>query len=93
MHAMTDPTELTRQGLVAELNSKAADRTVLEAHYGKVWGTTELAIEFEVSAFAAPYVIVKQKSDNKVGSHVSASSSLLFRLRGRQSLSSSGLIS
>ena len=68
MHAMTDPTEPTRRGLVAELNSKAADPTVLEARYGKVWSTTELAIEFEVSAFAAPYVIVKRKSDNKVGS-------------------------
>ncbi len=65
---MIDPTEETRRALVTEINSQAAERATLEARYGLVWNTSELANDFEVLEFAAPFVIVKRKADNRVGS-------------------------
>jgi hypothetical protein len=65
---MIDPTEETRRALVAEINSQAAERATLEARYGRVWNTSELANDFEVLEFAAPFVIVKRKADNRMGS-------------------------
>lgn len=65
---MIDPTEEARRALVAEINVQAAERAALEARYGSVWNTQELARDFEVLEFAAPFAIVKRKADNKVGS-------------------------
>ena len=47
---------------------QAAERAALEARYGQVWNTSELANDFEVMGFAAPFVVVRRKADNKVGS-------------------------
>ena len=63
---MIDPTEETRRALVAEINAQAAERATLEARYGRVWNTSELANDFEVLEFAAPFAIVKRKADNRM---------------------------
>ena len=64
----TDPTEAARRALVAEINCELAERATLETRYGRVWNTAELANEFEMLGFAAPFAVVKRKADNKVGS-------------------------
>lgn len=50
-----------------ELNEAADERHSVEERYGQVWNTTELAAEFEVLCFMAPFVVVKRKSDGKKG--------------------------
>ena len=40
----------------------------IEARYGSVWNTEELQRDFEVLAFAAPYVVVQRKADGTKGS-------------------------
>jgi hypothetical protein len=65
---MNDPTEQTRRSLQVAINTQAADRAALQARYGQVWDTSELAGEFEVLEFAAPFVLVKCKADRKLGS-------------------------
>lgn len=65
---MDDPTENTRRALLVAVNADPADRVTLEAQYGRVWDTSELATEFEVLGFAAPFVVVKRKADNRMGS-------------------------
>jgi len=65
---MNDPTEQTRRSLLVAINTEAADREALQSHYGQVWDTSELASEFEVLEFAAPFVIVTRKADRKLGS-------------------------
>ncbi len=65
---MTDPTEPLRRILVAEINSHPEERQALETVYGRVWNTEELARDFEVLGFAAPFVVVRRKSDRLTGS-------------------------
>jgi len=65
---MIDPTEGARRALVAEINCQAAERAALEARYGQVWNTSEVANDFEVLEFAAPFAVVKRKADSKMGS-------------------------
>jgi hypothetical protein len=65
---MNDPTENVRRALVFRINSEATERANLEARYGQVWNTQELAQDFEALEFAAPFAIVKRKADNKLGS-------------------------
>jgi hypothetical protein len=65
---MDDPTEETRRALLVVVNAEAADRAALEARYGQVWTSSELANDFEIQGFAAPFIVVKRKSDGKVGS-------------------------
>lgn len=67
---MNDPTESTRRMLVNQLNSTAAEDKKAAIHkYGEpVWTTDELREEFEVEDFAAPFVMVRRKSDGKKGS-------------------------
>ena len=40
----------------------------LKEHYGEVWDTKQLQKDFEVTGFQAPFVAVKRKSDNVIGS-------------------------
>ena len=47
---------------------QAAERAALAERYGRVWDTSELANDFEVLEFAAPFVIVRRKADKKLGS-------------------------
>lgn len=65
---MTDPTESTRRERLTEINAEPGTREALEAKYGKAWTTTELAGEFEVIGFMAPYVVVRRKADGVKGS-------------------------
>src|ERR1043165_3485501 len=58
-----DPTEDARRALVAQINREQAERDVLEIRYGQVWNTSELAEDFEVLEFAAPFVVVRRKTD------------------------------
>ena len=64
----TDPTEETRRTLLVQVNSQPAERAELEARHGQVWNTSELATDFEVLGFAAPFVVVQRKADHKLGS-------------------------
>jgi len=66
---MTDDTEPFRRARVSELAAQQTDnRAELEARYGQVWNTAELGAEFSVTGFMAPYVIVRRKSDDALGS-------------------------
>lgn len=64
---MKDETEDTRRSLTAAINSSTAERAELEEKFGQVWGTEELGRDFEVKGFAAPFVVVKRKSDQALG--------------------------
>ena len=63
-----DPTAEARRRLLVQINSQAAERPGLERRYGRVWDTAELAQDFEVLGFAAPFVVVRRKADQKLGS-------------------------
>ena len=65
---MTDDTEPLRRLRLAEINAQPGSREALEAQYGKVWDTQQLAEDFEVLGFLAPYVVVRRKSDGVKGS-------------------------
>ncbi len=65
---MIDETEEIRKELVHEINQHSQSRDALENAYGQVWDTTELARDFEVKGFAAPFVVVVRKSDGVIGS-------------------------
>jgi hypothetical protein len=65
---MEDPTENVRRQRVAELAAEADERFTLEARHGRVWNTDQLRQDFEVRGFSAPFVIVRRKSDNAIGS-------------------------
>ena len=53
---------------MAEINCHNAERAALVERYGQVWDTSELANDFEVLEFAAPFVVVRRKADKKLGS-------------------------
>jgi len=63
-----DETESYRRQRQAELNSQAVVKERLEQQYGKVWSTSDLVQDFEVKGFLAPFVVVRRKSDGKIGS-------------------------
>ena len=65
---MNDPTENIRREMVAEINSHPSEREILEQSKGQVWDTEQLAADFEVNGFMAPFVIVTRKSDGVKGS-------------------------
>ncbi len=65
---MSDDTEALRRQRLAEINAEPGSREALEAKYRQVWDTRELARDFVVVGFAAPYVVVRRKSDGVVGS-------------------------
>jgi hypothetical protein len=65
---MNDPTETIRRLRLTEINAEPGSREALEAQYGKVWSTAELAEDFEVIGFMAPLVVVRRKADGVKGS-------------------------
>lgn len=65
---MTDPTETIRRQRLAVINAEPGSREALEARYGRVWTTDELAQDFEVIGFMAPLVVVRRKADGVKGS-------------------------
>lgn len=66
--ALIDSTETKRRALVVQINSRGAERAALETRHGQVWTTAQLANDFEVLGFAAPFVVVRRYADNKLGS-------------------------
>jgi hypothetical protein len=63
-----DDTEQIRRDLVRQINGNPQIRESLKAAYGQVWDTAELAKDFEVEGFAAPFVVVVRKVDRNKGS-------------------------
>ena len=64
----TDPTEDIRRTLLVQVNSNACERPGLEARHGQVWDAAELARDYVVEGFMAPFVVVRRKADGVVGS-------------------------
>jgi hypothetical protein len=62
-----DRTEAFRSRRLTVLNP-GCDRAELESRHGKVWNPAELAVEFDVLIFLAPFVVVKRKTDGRQGS-------------------------
>ena len=63
-----DPTEEIRRTLLVQVNAAPGERAVLEAQHGQVWDAQELARDFVVVGFMAPFVVVRRKADGAVGS-------------------------
>lgn len=60
---MPDSTEAERRRLI-ESGQPAKD---LAAEQGQTWTTQEMTRDFDVLGFAAPFVVVRRKSDGKTG--------------------------
>jgi hypothetical protein len=65
---VTDPTEAIHRARLAQINVEPGDRATLQARYGPVWDTEDLGRDFEVVGFLAPYVVVRRRADNRLGS-------------------------
>jgi hypothetical protein len=65
---MIDDTEPIRRARLAEINADPGSREALEATYGQVWDTRQLADDFEVIGFMAPFVVVRRRTDGVKGS-------------------------
>jgi len=65
---MIDETEDYRRARLAELNANTEARKALEERYGQVWSTDQLREDFIVLAFAAPFIMVREKATGKKGS-------------------------
>ena len=69
-----DETEEIRRSRLAAINrtvethDPTTERQRLEAQYSQVWDTAQLAEDFEVLGFMAPYIVVLRKSDGRKGS-------------------------
>lgn len=69
-----DETEQIRRSRLAVINCAVeshhadAERKRLEAQYDQVWDAAQLAQDFEVLGFMAPYVVVRRRSDERKGS-------------------------
>jgi hypothetical protein len=74
MKMHTDETEPIRRARLVEINSaveshnQEGERKRLENQHGQIWDAAQLAEEFDVVGFAAPYVVVKRKADGRKGS-------------------------
>ena len=64
---MIDETEDYRRARVAEINAEPGSREALEAQHGQVWDTKEMSRDFEALGFAAPFIVVRRRSDGKRG--------------------------
>lgn len=65
---MNDRLEALRRTRLAQINAHPGTRQELEGLHGQVWDTEELARDFEVEGFLAPYVVVRRRADGVVGS-------------------------
>ncbi len=65
---MSDSTETFRRELTAKINAVEGSREYLENEHGQVWNTAELQKDFQALSFAAPFIVVKRKSDGTKGS-------------------------
>jgi len=62
-----DMRETARMSGVERINLVPGSRESLEAKYGQVWDTDELQCDYSPLGFAAPYIIVRRKSDSMKG--------------------------
>jgi hypothetical protein len=65
---MTDPTGPIRRTRLAQSNAASGSRAALECRHGQVWDSAQLARDFEVLGFLAPYVVVRRRADGHKGS-------------------------
>jgi hypothetical protein len=65
---MNDPTETIRHTMVQDINADAGDREWLKEKHGQVWNTQQLQEDFDVLQFAAPLIVVRQRSTGQMGS-------------------------
>jgi hypothetical protein len=65
---MIDSTETVRRNLAVKINSAPEERSALEKRHGRAWSASELDNDFEVLGFAAPFVVVRRETDNRLGS-------------------------
>src|SRR5690349_20762914 len=63
LHMTADPTAQARREMITS-GQPAAD---LAADEGRRWTTDELRAEFEVIGYAAPFVVVRRRSDGLLG--------------------------
>ena len=63
-----DMTETLRRSRLVVLNTKPAGRKTLEGRHGQVWDAQELARDFDVVGYLAPYVVARRKADGVRGS-------------------------
>jgi len=75
---MCDETETIRRQMVATINADPGSRPDLESKHGKVWDTSQLQDDFQVLGFAAPFVIVRRRSDGVRGSLMFQNSPLFY---------------
>lgn len=74
MKPLQDETEEIRRVRLAVINGAVeschpdSERKRLESQYGQVWDSGQLAGDFEVLGFMAPYVVVRRRSDGCKGS-------------------------
>jgi len=74
MTSTPDTTEFVRRQRLVEINTTVAsddaltERKRLEARYGQTWDAAQLAENFEVLGFMAPYVVVRRRADGRKGS-------------------------
>ncbi len=60
-------TDNLRRAMVATINAHPGPRELLELEHGKVWDTAQMTHDFDVLSFAAPFVVVRRKSDGQNG--------------------------
>jgi hypothetical protein len=65
---MIDSIESVRRELMVKINSAPEERGALEKRHDQLWNGSELANDFEIIGFVAPLVVVRRKSDNRLGS-------------------------
>lgn len=53
--------------MVAVINAEPGSREYLEAKYGQVWDTSQMQDDFEPLGFAAPFIVVRRRSDGAKG--------------------------
>jgi hypothetical protein len=64
---MTGTMAGTRRDMI-ETGQPQADLAHLKEREGQTWTTAELTADFVVTGFAAPFVVVRRRSDGAVGS-------------------------
>jgi hypothetical protein len=68
MEKIMDQKEDTRRALVRAINVEPGSRETLEIEHGQIWDTDQLCQDCDIKGFMASFVIVRRKSDGKVGS-------------------------
>lgn len=65
---MSHSAEDIRRARLVEINTAPGSRETLQPKYGPIWDTSDLARDFEVLGFLAPFAVVRRKADSVKGS-------------------------